>query len=192
MFADAVSQAPSAQDAGIVWDIGSAILQWLASGTATTAASTAGIVALVIAMPVFLTGSVAHNPPRGATTQTKSKSKPVVKAAAVAITATKPKNKFNVHHIVPQTASKAGYARARLQTVYDINDPINLITISEQYHQHMHTNTYYDFVNGVFAAKTQHWNSSTSFTQRRSDVNGALNFIRQKITLNYLSGSYTW
>lgn len=66
-------------------------------------------------------------------------------------TAQTPKHEFNDHHIVARTASKALPAQKILAEakIDRFNDPDNLVKISTKMHSFVHTDLYYNAVNGI-------------------------------------------
>ena len=72
-----------------------------------------------------------------------------VTAYAIAKTLSKI-NKYEVHHIVAQSAQRAAPARKQLKAVeININSSTNKVSIKYNLHKRLHTATYYDAVNGV-------------------------------------------
>ena len=105
-----------------------------------------------------------------------------------------PRNKINMHHMVAKGSMRAIYARTQLlKSGISINDSRNLIAIPAEYHWHLHTNSYYAYVNSVFKNYTGYWvYTYVSIFQKQQDVVRALNEIRAKISFNLLTGSYLY
>lgn len=59
-------------------------------------------------------------------------------------------SKYAVHHIVAKSASDAYQARKKLKDFHiGINSPVNLVTLNERFHRHLHTKAYYNAVNAL-------------------------------------------
>ncbi|MGG6447376.1 DNRLRE domain-containing protein [Pseudobacillus badius] len=86
------------------------------------------------------------------------------------------KSKYEVHHVVAQTAKRAAPARKIISKVgIGVQDKINLISIKTGMHRRLHTNLYYDTVNALFdMAYVSKFSKSTN----KSLVVGTFKLIR--------------
>ena len=99
----------------------------------------------------------------------------IVAAYAIAKTLSE-KNKYEVHHIVAQSAWRAAPARAILKNKsvnIGINSSTNKVSIKYNLHKRLHTATYYDAVN---AAIDEAYNYGSSGAKQR--ITDTLNAIK--------------
>lgn len=86
------------------------------------------------------------------------------------------KSKYELHHIVAQTAIKAAKARNILHKVrIDINSTENTVYLKTGLHRRIHTNEYYNLVNWIIEKA---YNAGYSFYDRKNRVIKSLNAIK--------------